>query len=83
MHAKFKTHLIGLAVGLGFVATGYGLGEPPSAAYGSPALLTSLPVQAAAEPAEAAPRPARRGALQQHLGMPYVSFAALLPRQEP
>jgi hypothetical protein len=83
MHAKFKTHLIGLAVGLGFVATGYGLGEPPIVASGNPALPTSLQAQAAAEPAAVAPRAARRGALQRHLGMPYVSFAALLPRQEP
>lgn len=80
MHAKFKTHMIGLAVGLGFVATGYGLGEPPSVAFGRPALVSSLQV---AEPAEATRAPARRGALQRHLGMPYVSFAALLPRQEP
>lgn len=83
MHAKFKTHLIGLAVGLGFVATGYGLGEPPSVASGHRAPMAGLQAQAAAEPAQGSVRAARRGALQRHLGMPYVSFAALLPRREP
>ena len=29
MYPKFKTNLIGLAVALGFVLVGFGLGEPP------------------------------------------------------
>jgi hypothetical protein len=82
MHAKFKTHLIGVAVGLGFVLTGFGLGEPPHAAYGR-GTPNALMAQAELDAAAAEARPARRGALQRHLGMPYVSFAALLPRQEP
>lgn len=78
MHAKFKTHLIGVAVGLGFVLTGFGLGEPPRTAYGR-----GTPVALSGQAELAAPAAeARRGALQRHLGMPYVSFAALLPRKE-
>ena len=49
-------------------------------------VLAQAEAEAAAEPATGvqatAPATGRRGALQRHLAMPYVSFAALLPRQE-
>ena len=76
MYAKFKTNLIGLTVALGFVLAGYALGEPPMA---SQALAS--PEAGLAQADEAAGK-ARRGALKRHLAMPYVSIAALLPRQE-
>ncbi|HEU0152945.1 MAG TPA: hypothetical protein VFQ84_06340 [Arenimonas sp.] len=77
MYAKFKTNLIGLTVALGFVLVGYGFGEPPTA---SQSLDVSPDTLAQAD--EATPGPARRGALKHQLAMPYVSIAALLPRQE-
>ena len=41
--------------------------------------VDSAPALAAQDSARIA---GRRGALKRHLAMPYVSFAALLPRQE-
>ncbi|GAB2493267.1 hypothetical protein [Arenimonas alkanexedens] len=77
MYAKLKTQLIGLSVALGFVLVGYGLGEPPMASQALPS-PEAVMAQAQDAPASAA----RSGALKRHLGMPYVSIAALLPRQE-
>ncbi|MFY2765081.1 hypothetical protein [Arenimonas sp. MALMAid1274] len=89
MYPKFKTNLIGLAVALGFVVVGFGLGEAPRSSLPveipPPALVQvdATPQLAQASDDEAsASRPARRGALKRHLALPYVSFAALLPRQE-
>jgi hypothetical protein len=85
MYCRFKTNLIGLAVALGFVLVGFGLGEAPRAAYdaSSPSFAAaSADVAPVAVDADPAPRPIRRGALMRHLAMPYISFAALTPRQE-
>jgi len=82
MYAKLKTNLTGLAVALGILMVGYGLGEPPrsSAAIKAPTPLLA-DVDDALETGATAP-PNRRGALKRQMTMPYVSFAALLPRQE-
>ena len=83
MYPKFKTNLIGLAVALGFVVVGFGLGEPPRSQIAAPMAPASLLQAARAEIGTQAPtRHARRGALKRNLAMPYVSFAALTPRQE-
>lgn len=83
MYPKFKTNLIGLAVALGFVVVGFGLGEPPRPAITVQAAPTTLLQAAQAGIGVQAPtRQARRGALKRNLAMPYVSFAALTPRQE-
>lgn len=83
MYPKFKTNLIGLAVALGFVVVGFGLGEAPRAEINLPAAPAALVQVAQAEIGTQAPvRHARRGALKRTLAMPYVSFAALTPRQE-
>ena len=85
MYAKLKTNLIGLAAALSFVVVGFSLGEAPGATHPGQ-LVTPVLAQADGAPAQAAQEstwsPARRGALRRQLGMPYVSFAALLPRQE-
>ena len=85
MYAKLKTNLIGLAAALSFVVVGFSLGEAPSATQPGQVISPAL-AQADVSPALAArettPAPGRRGALRRHLAMPYVSFAALLPRQE-
>jgi hypothetical protein len=85
MYAKLKTNLIGLAAALSFVVVGFSLGEAPGAARSIPVAGPAL-VQADGAPAlavqETSPASGRRGALKRHLAMPYVSFAALLPRQE-
>ena len=86
MYPKFKINLIGLAVALGFVLVGYGLGEPPRPAPGAHAAPATM-VQASTSSVATAESPAsvrtvRRGALKRNLAMPYVSFAALTPRQE-
>jgi hypothetical protein len=78
MYPRFKTNLIGLAVAMSFVLVGFGLGEPPRLAYGISPGADALGFQVA----EPAPRPIRHGALIRQLAMPYVSFAALAPRQE-
>jgi hypothetical protein len=86
MYAKLKTNLIGLAAALSFVVVGFSLGEAPGAARSTP---VTVPMHAQAESApalaaqETTPGTGRRGALKRHLAMPYVSFAALLPRREP
>jgi hypothetical protein len=83
MYPKFKTNLTGLAVALGFVVVGFGLGEPPRSEITAHVAPTSLLQAAQAEIGSQAPiRPTRRGALKRTLAMPYVSFAALTPRQE-
>lgn len=86
MTPKFRTNLMALAVSIGTLVAGYGLGEPPS-----------QPMDATAPAAEqvaldgddmglqaAAAERARlgRAALKRHVAMPYVSMAALMPRQE-
>ncbi|ODS62395.1 MULTISPECIES: hypothetical protein [unclassified Arenimonas] len=81
MTPKFKTNLMALSVALGILAAGYGLGEPPSQPVAEPApeaILASLD-----EGDEVAARVrAARGALKRQIAMPYVSMAALMPRQE-
>ena len=86
MYPRFKINLIGLAVALSVVLAGYGLGEPPRPVSGVNAAPVSM-MQASASPVAVGESPAsvrtvRRGALKRHLAMPYVSFAALTPRQE-
>lgn len=85
MYAKLKTNLIGLAAALSFVVVGFSLGEAPSASQPGQVISPAL-AQADIAPALAAqdstPVASRRGALKRHLAMPYVSFAALLPRRE-
>lgn len=88
MYPKFKTNLTGLGVALGFVAAGFGLGDVPRgpsalvAAYAEPAAaadgVTGLDETRAAEARAAS----GRTAVRRQLGMPYVSLAALMPRQE-
>ena len=82
MYPKFKTNLIGLAVALGFVVVGFGLGEPPRSQIAAQAPTPLLQTARAEIGAQATARLARRGALKRNLAMPYVSFAALTPRQE-
>ena len=87
MHPRFKTYLIGLAVALAFVGVGFGLGEAPRSSRPADIPPPVRPQgetspELAAETRDPA-HPARRGALKRQLAMPYVSFAALLPRQEP
>ena len=64
---------------------GFSLGEAPSASQPGQVISPAL-AQADIAPALAAqdttPVASRRGALKRHLAMPYVSFAALLPRRE-
>ncbi len=86
MYPKFKTNLIGLTVALGAVAAGFGLGDPPSRPVhlDGPAHLAPLadldPV--VLEQAEADRQRSGRVAVRRHMAMPYVSLAALMPRQE-
>ena len=85
MYAKLKTNLIGLAAALSFVLVGFSLGEPPradSASLGAAPSLVQADAASALTAPGTAPEATRRGALKRHLAMPYVSFAALLPRQE-
>lgn len=86
MYPKFKINLIGLAVALGFVLAGFGLGEPPRAStdLGGPqaSLIQARTRSVVDAEIPASVRTVRRGALKRHLAMPYVSFAALTPRQE-
>ena len=85
MYAKLKTNLIGLAAALSFVVVGFSLGEAPGATHPGQVVTPAL-AQVDAGPSlaaqETSPAAGRRGALKRHLSMPYVSFAALLPRQE-
>lgn len=87
MTPKIKTNLMALAVSLGFLVAGYGLGEPPSQPVSLPAATDLVAIEAdqpAAPDAEALLRAHRisRGALRRQIAMPYVSMAALMPRQE-
>ena len=85
MYAKLRTNLIGLAAAFSFLVVGFSLGEAPSAGQSGPFTSPAL-AQADGTPRMAAeqapPVVRRRGARMRHLAMPYVSFAALLPRQE-
>lgn len=91
MYPKFKTNLMALAVALGVLVTGYGFGAPPSqpvsttpdpvlAAFGEAADDAALGASASEEAVHAGT--VRRGALQRHMAMPYVSMASLMPRRE-
>ncbi len=86
MYPKFKINLIGLAVALSFVLVGYGLGEPPRNAAdfaAAPVAMIQANAPSVADTESPVSLPSvRRGALKRHLAMPYVSFAALTPRQE-
>jgi hypothetical protein len=86
MYPKFKINLIGLAVALGVVLAGFGLGEPPRAGTEATPLAVALTqdgiTPVAGDESPTSVRTLRRGALKRHLAMPYVSFAALTPRQE-
>ena len=85
MYAKLRTNLIGLAAAFSFLVVGFSLGEAPGASQATQPTAPSLaqvegdPLMAAQE---TAPATRRRGAMKRHLAMPYVSFAALLPRRE-
>jgi hypothetical protein len=81
MHGKLKTHLIGLAVSLGFIATGFALGEPPKHAI-EPGARSALAETAAQDASPLADSAANRRALRRHLALPYVSLPALLPSKE-
>lgn len=80
MNPKFRINVIGLAVALVSVLAGYGLGEPPRHAGTAPTLPAEALELAPIAAGEAAV--VTRDALKRHLAMPYVSFAALTPRQE-
>lgn len=87
MTPKIKTNLMALAVALGFLVAGYGLGEPPSQPVSLPAatdLVAAAAEEQAGPDAEAILRAHQisRGALKRQIAMPYVSMAALMPRQE-
>lgn len=85
MYAKLKTNLIGLAAALSFVVVGFSLGEAPGATHPGQVVtpaLAQIDVAPTLAAQDTTPVTRRRGALKRHLAMPYVSFAALLPRQE-
>ena len=86
MYPRFKINLIGLAVALSVVLAGYGLGEPPRTGTEATTYAVALTqdgiTPVAGDDSSASVRTLRRGALKRHLAMPYVSFAALTPRQE-
>ncbi|MBW8312833.1 MAG: hypothetical protein K0M64_12485 [Rhizobium sp.] len=91
MYPKFKTNLMALAVALGVLATGYGFGAPPSqpaAAQPDPVLAVlnevadDATLRASASDEALRAGSLRRGALQRHMAMPYVSMASLMPRRE-
>ncbi|MFH1601153.1 MAG: hypothetical protein ABIJ73_06300 [Pseudomonadota bacterium] len=87
MTPKIKTNLMALAVSLSVLVAGYGLGEAPSQPVSlSPAttLVAVETVEPDAPDAEALLRAHQisRGALKRQIAMPYVSMAALMPRQE-
>ncbi len=84
MYARLKTNLIGLAVAVGALLAGFGLGEPPSAAYGSGHVPMAVESVLEGEPAvslDTSAHAGRRGALKRHIGLPFFSLAAR-PRQE-
>ncbi|KFN50881.1 hypothetical protein [Arenimonas composti] len=79
MNPKFRNNVIGLAVALMSVLTGYGLGEPPR----DTGAATTVEAGELILPMAAAPAAnATRNALVRHLAMPYVSLALPTPRQE-
>ena len=81
MTPKFKTNLMALSVALGILAAGYALGEPPS--QPAPVETTDVALAGLDEADEVAVRlRSARGALKRQIAMPYVSMAALMPRQE-
>ena len=84
MTPKFRTNLMALAVALGTLVAGYGLGEPPSQAIDPAAELAALDATDPVLEAAAAAERTRlgRSALRRQIAMPYVSMAALMPRQE-
>ncbi|MBY4595082.1 hypothetical protein K3217_05950 [bacterium BD-1] len=93
MYPKFKSNLMALAVALGVLAAGYGFGAPPSqpvstlpdpvlAALGEAADEATLGANASASEEALRAGTLRRGALQRHMAMPYVSMASLMPRRE-
>jgi len=87
MSPKIKTNLMALAVALGVLVAGYGLGEPPSQPVSMQPETTLVLADTADQvipDADAVLRANRisRGALKRQIAMPYVSIAALMPRQE-
>ncbi len=87
MYTKIKTNLVGLSVALGFLLVGFGLGHPPSTPESSvgvsePTLIVVSLDDARKADDDQRPASRRQGALKRHLAMPYVSFAAIVPRQE-
>lgn len=87
MSPKIKTNLMALAVALGVLVAGYGLGEPPSQPVSLPPATEFVAVESddeAAADADALLRAHQisRGALKRQIAMPYVSMAALIPRRE-
>ena len=86
MNPKFKNNLLSLTLALGTVATGYALGQPPSLPQSgeapAPHVLVMDQADVALESEEASRARAIRGAMRRHLAMPFVSIAALAPRQE-
>ncbi|MDY0021373.1 hypothetical protein [Arenimonas caeni] len=87
MTPKFRSNLMALAIAMGTLAAGYGLGEPPSQAIGPADPIHGLAVldatlEAADTTAQAERSRLGRGALKRQIAMPYVSMAALMPRQE-
>ncbi len=87
MTPKIKTNLMALAVSLSILVAGYGFGEPPSQPVSLPTATNLVAIQADEQPAPDAEALLRahqlsRGALKRQFAMPYVSMAALMPRQE-
>lgn len=87
MSPKIKTNLMALAVALGVLVAGYGLGEPPSqpiSLQNETTLVLAATADQATPDADAVLRAHRvsRGALKRQIAMPYVSMAALMPRRE-
>ena len=89
MTPKLKTNLMALAVSLGVLLAGYGLGESPNQAYGGAEPLPATLTEATVAEAETVDVPdpqallrASRGALKRQIAMPFVSVADLMPRRE-
>ena len=89
MTPKLKTNLMALAVSLGMLLAGYGLGESPSQPYGGAAPAPATLAEASLAEADAVDVPdpqallrASRGALKRQIAMPFVSVADLMPRRE-
>ena len=86
MIPKLKNNLLRLAIALAAVTTGYALGQPPAQADACVVCTAHVPEQdkagAAREQEEASHSRHARGVIRRHLAMPFVSIAALAPRQE-